>query len=107
MYEKRMGIGYLFLGIVIIMVLLTANMVDIKKQTDRIANLETKVSELQVAQVGIVTKTEIQDIIQASAIDRQVVHELRSDFDNWEGLWDQLFGEKQSRYMERLKKKPP
>lgn len=84
MNKKEKAIALMLLGNLVSLFLLTVTMVEVEKLQDRVTDIE-------INNLAVVKKTDLQEYQEKAYEDRETVQELRNDFSNWELMWDDLF----------------
>jgi fructose-1,6-bisphosphatase len=82
--SKEKAIALMIAGYLLLILLFTMALVEVEK-------LQERVDIIEVNNLAIVTKSDLETIIERSVKDREVVQLLRKDFDNWQGMWNEMF----------------
>jgi biopolymer transport protein ExbB/TolQ len=82
--SKEKAIALMIAGYLLLILLFTMALVEFKKLQERVDIIETN-------NLAIVTKSDLEVILEAGKKDREVVSELRSDFSNWDNMWNEMF----------------
>ena len=82
--SKQKAIALMIAGYLLLILLFTMAFVEIERLQERVNIIETN-------NLAIVTKSDLETILEWSAKDREVVQLLRNDFDNWQGMWNEMF----------------
>jgi biopolymer transport protein ExbB/TolQ len=81
---KQKAIALMIVGYLLLILLFTMALVEVEK-------LQERVSSVEMNNLSSVNKNALETILERSKKDRQVVNELRNDFNNWTIMWDEMF----------------
>ena len=81
---KEKAIALMIAGYLLLILLCTMALVEFEKLQERVNIIETN-------NLSTVNKNRLETILERSAKDREIVNELRNDFDNWQGMWNEMF----------------
>jgi fructose-1,6-bisphosphatase len=82
--SKQKAIALMIAGYLLLILLFTMALVEFEKLQERVDIIETN-------NLSTVSKNDLETIIERSVKDREVVQLLRKDFDNWQGMWNEMF----------------
>ena len=82
--SKEKAIALMIAGYLLLILLFTMALVEFEKLQERVDIIETN-------NLSTVNKNSLKTILERSEKDREVVQLLRKDFDNWQGMWNEMF----------------
>jgi hypothetical protein len=81
---KEKAIALMIAGYLLLILLFTMALVEIERLVERVDIIEMN-------NLSSVNKNALETILERSEKDREVVNELRNDFDNWDNMWNEMF----------------